>query len=111
MKAAASILLVLGLITAAANVWCLGPINQRYIPQAVIQAEVALERKVSHASCIGHYHEPHDACSQVFVSAPLSLAHSDNFQKQAAALVIPEVALGYNGSGQARVQSCCCYYR
>lgn len=46
VKAAASILLVLGIITAAANVWCLGPINQQYIPQAVRQAEIALERKV-----------------------------------------------------------------
>jgi len=38
---------MLGIITAAANVWCLGPINQQYIPKAVRQAEVALERKVS----------------------------------------------------------------
>ena len=82
MKAAASILLVLGLITAAANVWCLGPINQRYIPQAVIQAEVALERKVNHATCTGHYHEPHDACSQTFVWALLSLANRDTFRSK-----------------------------
>lgn len=47
VKAAASVLLMLGIITAAANVWCLGPINQQYIPKAVRQAEVALERKVS----------------------------------------------------------------
>ena len=46
VKAAASVLLVLSIITAAANVWCLGPINQQYIPQAVRQAEIALERKV-----------------------------------------------------------------
>ena len=38
---------MLGIITAAANVWCLGPINQQYIPQAVRQAEIVLERKVS----------------------------------------------------------------
>ena len=73
---------MLGLITAAANVWCLGPINQRYIPQAVIQAEVALERKVSHAACTGHYHRPHDACSQALVVALLSSAHSDTFRSK-----------------------------
>ena len=38
---------MLGIITAAANVWCLGPINQQYIPQAVRQAEIVFERKVS----------------------------------------------------------------
>ena len=47
VKAAASVLLVLGIITGAANVWCLGPINQQYIPKAVRQAEVVLERKAS----------------------------------------------------------------
>ena len=47
VRAAASVLLVLGIITAAANVWCLGPINQQYIPKAVRQAEVVLERKAS----------------------------------------------------------------
>ena len=47
VKAVASVLLVLGIITGAANVWCLGPINQQYIPKAVRQAEVALERKAS----------------------------------------------------------------
>jgi hypothetical protein len=46
VKAAASVLLVLGIITAAANVWCLGPINKQYIPQAVRHAEIVLERKV-----------------------------------------------------------------
>ena len=62
--------------------WCLGPINQRYIPQAVIQAEIALERKVSHAACTGHYHELHDACTQALFFALLSLAHSDTFRSK-----------------------------
>lgn len=47
VKAFASVLLVLGIITGAANMWCLGPINQQYIPKAVRQAEVVLQRKAS----------------------------------------------------------------
>ena len=47
VKAVASVLLVLGILTGAANVWCLGPINQQYIPKVVRQAEVVLERKAS----------------------------------------------------------------
>ncbi|CAL8466123.1 g5659 [Coccomyxa elongata] len=46
VKAAATALLILALVTAAANVWCVGSINRRYIPQACAQAEAVLERKV-----------------------------------------------------------------
>lgn len=46
VKAAATLLLLLGLLTAAANVWCVGSLNRKYIPQACAQAEVLLERKV-----------------------------------------------------------------
>lgn len=47
VKAAATVLLMLALVTAAANVWVVGSLNRRYIPQACAQAEVLLERKVS----------------------------------------------------------------
>ncbi len=50
MKAAATVLLMLALVTAAANVWVVGSLNRRYIPQACAQAEILLERKVSHSS-------------------------------------------------------------
>ncbi len=53
VKAAATALLILALVTAAANVWCVGSINRRYIPQACAQAETVLERKVSHFTCCG----------------------------------------------------------
>jgi hypothetical protein len=46
VRAVASVLLLLGLLTAAANVWCVGSLNRRYLPQACAQAEAMLERKV-----------------------------------------------------------------
>lgn len=56
---------MLGVITAAANVWCLGPINQRYIPQAVRQAEIVLERTVSPISS----HSDGKGCCKIYNSA------------------------------------------
>ncbi len=45
---AASVLLLLGLVTAAANIWVVGSINRRVLPRACAQAAQALERKASH---------------------------------------------------------------
>ena len=46
MRAAAGLLLLLGLATAATNLWVVGALNRRVLPQAAAQAAAALERKV-----------------------------------------------------------------
>ena len=78
VKAVASVLLVLGILTGAANVWCLGPINQQYIPKVVRQAEVVLERKAS-PSLHSLPHVAYAACCLLIFSSLYLFPSAQNY--------------------------------